>query len=133
MPGAQVRGFPCDCRFPESCDSQGSQLPPTRAAARRQEQGQQQGQVQGPQPEEQQQQQGQARQPEQQQQQVNGKEEQRQEPPGSAGVPGGEEAAGLVVRRLEDLHVNEVYNAIAPHFSATRCARLFPPWQRNEV
>lgn len=127
-----MRGFPCECRFPESCDSQGSQLPPTRAAARRQEQGQEQ--VQGPQPEEQQQQQGQARQPEQQQQQqVNGKEERRQEPPGSAGVPGGEEAAGPVVRRLEDLHVNEVYNAIAPHFSATRCACLFPPWQRNEV
>ena len=26
----QIRGFPCDCSFPEECDSQASQLPPTR-------------------------------------------------------------------------------------------------------
>ena len=26
----QTRGFPCDCVFPEHCDSQGIKLPPTR-------------------------------------------------------------------------------------------------------
>ena len=27
----QVRGFPCDCAFPQQCDSQDGVLPPTRA------------------------------------------------------------------------------------------------------
>ena len=29
----QARGFPCDCSWPQHCDSQASDLPPTRAAA----------------------------------------------------------------------------------------------------
>lgn len=28
----QVRGYPCDCQWPEHCDSQQSRLPPTRMA-----------------------------------------------------------------------------------------------------
>lgn len=28
----QVRGYPCDCQWPEQCDSQHSSLPPTRMA-----------------------------------------------------------------------------------------------------
>ncbi|KAL6779512.1 hypothetical protein ACKKBG_A12590 [Auxenochlorella protothecoides x Auxenochlorella symbiontica] len=64
----QVRqeGDPCSCPFPDQCDSQGADIPPTRMAAQRAQRG-----------------------------------------------------AGST---LEDDHVNSVYNAIAPHFSATRFA-----------
>ena len=28
--GVQIRGFACDCAFPQHCDSQAGELPPTR-------------------------------------------------------------------------------------------------------
>lgn len=33
----QVRGFPCDCQWPEQCDSQQSSLPPTRMSLKAQQ------------------------------------------------------------------------------------------------
>lgn len=32
--GLQVRGYPCDCQWPEHCDSQQGGLPPTRMASK---------------------------------------------------------------------------------------------------
>ena len=36
----------------------------------------------------------------------------------------GNDASEASLQALEDLSVNGVYNAIAPHFSATRCSFL---------
>lgn len=37
--GLQVRGFPCECSWPECCDSQGGGMPPTRMALAAQQTG----------------------------------------------------------------------------------------------
>ena len=39
-------------------------------------------------------------------------------------VPEADTASEARLQALEDLSVNGVYNAIAPHFSATRCCLL---------
>lgn len=125
----QVRGRPCDCVWPECCDSRAGGAPPTRLAQLR-EQGQGQGdhaQAQG---------------------EVAGSQVQTQgpvllqecdsavsallpgapskastetpQPPSSATTSHSQPEAELVA--LEARHVNAVYDAIAPHFSATRFA-----------
>ena len=86
---------PCRCAFPQYCDSQGAVLPPTRMMALQlaEEQARQEREQER----------------EQQQQQ---QEQQAEE--------GGEGRAERELQALEDEFVNGVYNAIAPHFSATR-------------
>lgn len=104
----QARGFPCDCAYPSACDSQQSPVPPTRkmqllmAAAEGKTQRCEQASaparatpVAG----------GSA--------QTGCAGEQRQE---------GDKEEDAALRKLEEAHVHRVYNAIAPHFSATRSA-----------
>lgn len=85
---------PCACAFPEQCDSQQGELPPTRRLLVR-------------------------------------KEEERRSRKEVQNAPAGAGAAREAASALEpspveltpafeERHVNNVYNAIAPHFSATR-------------
>lgn len=136
----QARGFACDCEYPAMCDSQASTLPPTRKLQLLQAQGDTAAapglrhpsdatssaaaaaDVDLP--------------------------AQRQMPAGGAGAGGAAEATGCLaagacsacvassggggaqdsaegdaqLQRLEQDYVHRVYDAIAPHFSATRCA-----------
>ena len=52
-------------------------------------------------------------------------------------VPEADTASEAKLQALEDLSVNGVYNAIAPHFSATRCSSCLysvkPTWEHHEA
>ncbi|KAF6253259.1 hypothetical protein COO60DRAFT_433924 [Scenedesmus sp. NREL 46B-D3] len=127
----QVRGRPCACAYPQHCDSQLALLPPTRIAQLQQQQQQQQQQ-----PEQQQRQQSdqqlhsQQQQQQQQQQQHLDRQNQQQPPPpelhsvdaAAAAAAAGSAAVDAAAAAMERLHVQEVYDAIAVHFSATRFA-----------
>ena len=93
----QVRGFACDCAYPECCDSQAAPLPATRLALKQQGGGQALG---GP--------------PESA---VLGERE-------AAGSTGDSlcSSSDAALVQLEAEHVVKVYDAIAQHFSATRFA-----------
>ncbi len=103
----QVRGFACDCSFPKCCDSQAAPLQPTRLALK-------------------------------QQVMQNGcwfssaatggssSSSDGADVHGSSNGVGREALPGVAaddkaLRELESRHVVQVYDAIAQHFSATRC------------
>jgi alkylated DNA repair protein alkB family protein 8 len=112
-----VRGFPCDCDYPEHCNSQQAPLPLTRLALLKQAQ--------------------QAERADQAAAQHHGCAAAGNDKLSAAAERGDGELspsspnptharlcppAEASLQHLEDLHVNAVYNAIAPHFSATRFA-----------
>eukprot|EP00873_Tetraselmis_striata_P033272 jgi/Tetstr1/453536/TSEL_040504.t1 len=105
----KVRRGKCECAFPEFCDSQASTLPPTRMAQRL---GIEDGATAG----------SAARGV------CGGRGENRGD--GAAGAETQHEGRGATaaapvdadLEQLEQLHVHQVYNSIAPHFSSTRVA-----------
>jgi hypothetical protein len=131
QPQVKPPADPCCCRWPEYCDSQQGALPPTRLQQLREQERSRQlelaGAAEGP-----------PREHQQEQQQQNGDPSRGAAPPpppaaGSAtnrpGPPPPEaahppppEAAEQLAERLESTYVHSVYDAIAPHFSATRFA-----------
>lgn len=137
----QVRGFACDCTWPDACDSQSGGAPPTRLAMLRlqqeeQQQGQEQegGQAQGASSSGTGQgsaaAQGQGQGPCSAAHSNGHTTEGQQQGAGPAGAGKGQStgapaAAGLAgggttLEELEAEHVVAVYDAIAQHFSSTR-------------
>ena len=102
----QVRGFPCDCQYPELCDSQQGALPPTRMALQRQRQQQEEEREGGAE--------AGAAAAGGEQREAGGSEEGTSLPASGSALRGEEEERRL--QQLEDRYVNGVYNAIAPHF-----------------
>ena len=142
----QVRGIPCDCAYPEDCDSQLSTLPPTRkalaaaaaAAAAAAVDGATGDSAEashsgsGDKPESQAPADGTVYSAAAPSAHVvcmetadSAANEAREPPCAGAGRLAAAELRGdrseAALQRLEDCMVNGVYNAIAPHFSATRC------------
>lgn len=128
VPPQQVRRTPCDCAYPEHCDSQLAPLAPTRLALKQLELESQQQQ----QPQRAEQQHGSQQQPagaagaaeqgiEQPQQQPQ-QHQPQQAQPGEPQQP----VAESQLAALEARYVHAVYDAIAPHFAATR----FAVWPR---
>mmetsp|Transcript_7559 Transcript_7559/g.21444 ORF Transcript_7559/g.21444 Transcript_7559/m.21444 type:complete len:648 (+) Transcript_7559:194-2137(+) len=105
----KARGFPCDCDHPAHCDSQGSQLPPTRMALKL-------GDTID----------GSAALPEVLPTGGGGVEETLAVQGPVAGTANASSSQGptgnAVLEALEATHVHQVYDAIAPHFSSTRVA-----------
>ncbi|KAL0038021.1 hypothetical protein WJX79_009793 [Trebouxia sp. C0005] len=99
----KVRGYPCDCQWPEHCDSQQSQLPPTRMALKSQMPG-----TTSP-----------GSQPSNLIEQCIKDEADAAHGKPSSGQHTSKEAD---LQRMEQEFVHDVYNAIAPHFSSTRFA-----------
>lgn len=129
----QARGFACDCDYPAMCDSQASTLPPTRKLQLLQAQAAAAPAAATPATAA----------------AAVASSAQQQTPAGCAGAGGAADVSGtclasdacgaciassdsggaqesaeadVLLRRLEQDHVHRVYDAIAPHFSATRCA-----------
>lgn len=107
----QVRGFACDCAYPDCCDSQSAPLVPTRLAQQQQQKQQQKHQHSVLSPSlaastrtlcSAASQNGAAS-------VANG-----------SGDAGGAPAPESALKDLEQQHVVQVYDAIANHFSATR-------------
>eukprot|EP00873_Tetraselmis_striata_P002280 jgi/Tetstr1/422544/TSEL_013352.t1 len=118
----QVRRGKCECAFPEFCDSQASTLPPTRMAQRL---GVADGATMGSAAE------GVCGgRGEDSGNRAAGAETQREGRGATAAAP-----VDANLEQLEQLHVHQVYNSIAPHFSSTRvaiwpkarCLHLRPP------
>eukprot|EP00892_Ulva_mutabilis_P010783 jgi/Ulvmu1/8077/UM004_0314.1 len=151
----QARGFPCDCSYPVMCDSQESSLPPTRKLQLLQAEGRAPFADDAatrpdapPQPPARGNMSGNAmpageapQSPVWNQQQAGhsgeGARERAQHGDGigaelraAGGLAEGEEGAeDAQLRQLEAEHVHRVYDAIAPHFSATRFA-IWPAVRR---
>lgn len=102
----QVRGHPCDCQYPQYCDSQLGALPPTRIAQIQQQQQQQDDTS--------------STSVAQQQQTPSTAANGISEP--TAGSSSNQEDADALAAAMEAVHVVQVYDAIAGHFSSTRFA-----------
>ncbi len=132
MCALQVRNMPCDCDYPEACDSQRGTLPPTRKAAaaaaasatavdstlRADDSAESKQQATcSPRP-------SRAQSGADHPSDIAANARNAEHPVDGAQQSGPEAdtASEARLQALEDLSVNGVYNAIAPHFSATRCS-----------
>eukprot|EP00955_Chlamydomonas_euryale_P026795 282438-Chlamydomonas_euryale.AAC.1 len=113
----KVRGFACNCEYPESCDSQSAPLQPTRLALKQQCQPQPQ-RLPLPQQQPPQQQQPQAALPTPLLHLVDATANGVRVSKAVPGITSNQDSASSA---LEHTHVVQVYDAIAQHFSATRC------------
>lgn len=95
-----ARGAPCDCPYPEFCDSQDGSLPPTRLAAQQQQDPTSNSSHVG----------------------MEHTTEANDEACSSMVTKEPEDnSSALDAQGLEDEYVHKVYDVIARHFSATRC------------
>eukprot|EP00798_Chlamydomonas_sp_ICE-L_P028412 gene28412-31553_t len=111
-----VRGFACDCQYPAECDSQASQLPPTRISLVQQQREQEEEEARGK-----------LRQQGEGHGDLEGNVSEHgsgtvQEPERGCSASHEEEEDESALQQLENDHVVAVYDAIAQHFSATRFA-----------
>ena len=128
----QVRDVPCDCDYPEACDSQRGTLPPTRkaaaaaaasaAAADSALRADDSAAAQDPAASSPSSARGHAGAGYPSDMAADACNSSHAVNGAKQSVPEADTASEARLQALEDLSVNGVYNAIAPHFSATRCS-----------